>query len=377
MTGRRLRALLRKEFIQLLRDPVLVLIALYVFVESSMCAAALQLEVQNVPLAVYDRDRSPESRQLAEMFAASPNFRITENVASDREVAHELESGAARVVLSIPSDFSRAIAAGRTPAVAITSDGTDAYSSLLANGYAENIISQFAQQRLYDRFGALAARDQAIPGIPVIISVWYDPALKYPHFNIVMMLALAVPIVGILLSAASLARESDAGTLERISITPVRPWEFILAKLAPTATVTLGGVSLGIVLAIWGTGAPFRGNLLFFYTAALLAFMASAGIGVLIATATRNVQQALLAAFFILFPLLFLSGTITPLDNMPKIMQYLTFASPLRYFGAIAINIFFKGGGPAELWPQTLALAALSSSLFSLAFWRLRRGLQT
>lgn len=377
MTRHRLNALMRKEFTQLVRDPVLVLIALYVFLESSLCAAALQLEVQHVPLAVYDQDRTPESRELAARFGASPNFRLLRTLSSDRAVIESLDSGAARLVVTIPSNFSRLFLAGRTPTVAFNSDGTDAYSSLLANGYAQDIVSQFVQQRALQRIGALGSRMQVLPEIPVSVSVWYDPGLKYPHFNIVMMLALGVPIVGILLSAASLARESDAGTLERIAVTPVRPWEFILAKIAPTAAVTLGGVSIGMLLAIWMTGAPFRGNLVFFYGTALLAFMASAGIGILIATATRNVQQALLLAFFILFPLLFLSGTITPLENMPRFLQYLTLASPLRYFGAIAINMFFKGGGPVELWRQTLALAALSTALFGVAFWRLRRGLQT
>jgi ABC-2 type transport system permease protein len=288
-----------------------------------------------------------------------------------------LDAGTARIVLAIPAGFSRTMAAKRMPTVALTADGTDAYSTLLADGYAQNIIADYAQERLAERLGMTGSRSQIVQAIPVDTEVWYDSPLKYAHFNIVMMLALAVPIVGILLSAASFAREKDAGTLERISVSPVRSWEFIAAKLTPPATLAILGLSLGMVLAIGVSGAPFRGTLVFLYAVTVLAFIASAGIGVLIATATRNTQQTLLLAFFVLFPLLFLSGTVTPLDNMPKLLQSLTLASPLRYYGAILVNIFFKGGGPSELWPQVLSLAILSVMLFALAFWRLRRGLQT
>jgi ABC-2 type transport system permease protein len=372
----RVRALLRKEFLQLLRDPVLMSVALFIFAESAICAAALELEVQNIPLAVYDRDRSVESRGLVAQFAASPNFRFAETVDSERGVTRVLDAGAARIVLAIPAGFSRRMAAKRMPTVALTADGTDAYSTLLADGYAQNIVANYAQERLAERLGMTGSRSQIVPAIPVDTEVWYDSPLKYAHFNIVMMLALAVPIVGILLSAASFAREKDAGTLERISVSPVRSWEFIVAKLTPTATLAILGLSLGMLIAIGISGAP-RGNLVFLYAVTVLAFIASAGIGVLIATATRNTQQTLLLAFFVLFPLLFLSGTVTPLDNMPKLLQSLTLASPLRYYGAILVNIFFKGGGPSELWPQVLSLAILSVMLFALAFWRLRRGLQT
>jgi ABC-2 type transport system permease protein len=377
MNVTRLRALLRKEFLQLLRDPVLMGLALFIFAESAVCAAALALEVQNIPLAVYDRDRSAESRDLVAQFAASPNFRFVQTVDSERGVIHVLDAGAARIVLAIPSDFSRTIAANRTPTVALTADGTDAYSTVLAEGYAENIVANYAQKRLAEQLGMTGSRSEIVPTIPVVTEVWYDPPLKYAHFNIVIMLALGVPIVGILLSAASLAREKDAGTLERMSVSPVRSWEFIAAKLAPTATLAILGLSLGMVLAIVVSGAPFRGNLAFLYVVTVLGFIPSAGIGVLVATATRNTQQAILLAFFVLFPLLFLSGTVTPLDNMPTLLQNLMLASPLRYYGAILINIFFKGGGLSELWPQVLGLAALSVALFGLAFWRLRRGLQT
>ncbi|MHB8703583.1 MAG: ABC transporter permease [Candidatus Tyrphobacter sp.] len=371
---RRLRALVRKEFLQLLRDPVLVSIALYIFLEASTCAAALQLDVKHVPLVAYDGDRTTQSRELLGRFDASPNFSIVDMLAAERESVAALDSGHARIAIIIPHGYAASLARSESGQVQIISDGSDAYGTLLADGYAQQIIAQDSQQRLMQRAGLLGNHAQQLPLIDQRISVWYDPPLLYPHFNIVMMLALAVPIVAILLAAASFAKETESGTIEHIAVTPVRPWEFVVAKLVPTGTLALVGVTIGILLAHL-FGAPLRGNIVFFYAVTIVAFIASSGIGILIATVSRNVQQALLLGFFILFPLLFLSGTITPVQNMPPLLQALTYISPVRYFGQITVNIFFKGGGPLDLWPQILALCALSIAIFSAAFVRLRRGL--
>ena len=372
--GRRLRALVRKEFLQLMRDPVLIAVVLYIFLESSLCAVALQLDVQNVPLVVYDGDHSQESRELLERFAASPNFQIVDMLSSQHGVVAALDHGQARIALVIPYGYATSLARPERATVQLFSDGSDAYGTLLANGYAQQIVGQYAQERMLERAGLVGERLQTLPQVDQRISVWYDPALRYPHFNIVMMLALAVPLVGILLSAASFARETESGTIEHIAVTPARPWEFVLAKLVPTGVLTLIGMTLGLFLTLV-FGAPMRGNLVFFYAITVVAFVASSGIGILIATVSRNVQQALLMGFFIIFPLIFLSGTISPVQNMPAFLQFLTYISPVRYFGEMTVNIFFKGGSPLDLWPQIIALSLLSVALFATAFLRMRRGL--
>ena len=358
----------------MLRDPVLIGVVLYVFLESALCAAALQLDVRNVPLVVYDGDHTLESRELVEQFAASPNFRIVEMLASQHSVVSALDHGQARVALIVPYGYATSLSRPEQPSIQLVSDGTDAYGTLLANGYAQQIVSRYAQERMLQGAGLLGARVEILPQVDQRISVWYDPALRYPHFNIVMMLALAVPLVGILLSAASFARETESGTIEHIAVTPARPWEFVFAKLVPTGALTLVGMTLGLFLTL-AFGAPMRGNLVFFYAITIVAFVSSSGIGILIATASRNVQQALLMGFFIIFPLIFLSGTISPVQNMPPFLQLLTYVSPVRYFGEMTVNIFFKGGSPIDLWPQIIALSLLSVALFSAAFLRMRRGL--
>ena len=371
---KRLRTLVRKECVQLIRDPVLVAVVLYIFLESAMCAAALQLDVSHVPLAVYDGDASPQSRELVSLFAASPNFQIVDVLASPRGITSALDQGRARIALVIPDGYATSLARPEQATVQLLSDGSDAYGALLADGYARQIVALYAQERALERAGIVGSRTQALPIVDQEVSVWYDPALLYPHFNIVMMIALSVPLVAILLSAASFARETESGTIEHVAVTPVRPWEFVAAKLVPTGVLTLVGVMLGLILSRL-FGAPMRGSLVFWLAATIVAFVAGSGIGILIATVSRNVQQALLSGFFILFPLIFLSGTITPVQGMPRIMQLATYASPVRYYGQMTLDIFFKGSGPADLWPQMLALAFLGVALFSTAFVRMRRGL--
>jgi len=370
---RRFSSLLKKETLQLRRDPVLIAISLYVFLESLLCAAALQLEVRHVSLAYVDADRSAQSRLLLDAFRASPTFVLAGPLAGDRAVVPALKSGAAKVVLRIPANFSRSLGEGRAATMQLVLDGSDSYVAMLAMGYAQRVVLRYQQDRALLLAGSASRLDARLPQIRLVSRAWYNPAMDYPSYNMVMMVALAVPIVGILLSAAAFARERENGTLERLAISPVRPWEILLAKTIPTATLGLTGVTLGIVIAVAVLHAPLRGSLTFFYLASLVAFVASGAIGVIVATAARTIQQALLGAFFVLFPLLFLSGTITPIENMPPVLRIATFASPLRYFGEIAIGVFFRGASPAELAGSVLGLATLTAVLVSVALYRIAR----
>jgi ABC-2 type transport system permease protein len=292
-------------------------------------------------------------------------------VSGEREIISALEHGGAKVVLRIPSDFSSALAQGREVAVQAVLDGSDSYVAILAMSYAQNIILQYDRERAVVLAGSVPHLNHMLPEIRLVSRAWYNPTLDFSHYNIVIMLALAVPLVGILLAAAAFARERESGTLERLAISPVRPWEILLAKTIPTAGLALIGMTIGIIIAVAIVHAPLRGNVTFFYLASLVAFVASGAIGVIVATLARTIQQALLGAFFVLFPLLFLSGTITPIENMPAAMRIATFASPVRYFGEIAIGVFFRGASPFELGSSVLGLLILTTILVAVALRRI------
>ena len=189
------------------------------------------------------------------------------------------------------------------------------------------------------------------------------------------MLAISVVVLGILLPAASIVREKEAGTFEQLMVTPVSAAELITAKLLPMIAIKLVGLTIGIALSLWVFDVPLRGSVLLFYGISLVMFLSSMGIGVMLGVFAQNMQQTLLLGFFIFFPMAFLSGTVVPINNMPQALQWLTYISPLRYYVDVTLGVFLKGVGLDVLWPQTVALAALGMIFLSTSVFQLRRSL--
>ena len=371
----RLRALLRKEFVQFFRDYAMVVLVLYMFLEVALCAWALTLDVRGVPIAVYDLDRSPASRTIIERLVRSESFRLEDVLASNRAVAEHLDRGLARLVVVIPPDFARDLAQGRTATVQLVTDGSDSYTATLATAYGTQVIQGYGDEILAGRLGLAASQLTLLPQVRTEARVLYDPALNFTHFNALVMVALVIPTVAVFVTAGAVVREKETGTLEQLMVTPIRPWEFMLAKIIPMALLSLVGLGISVAIATWGFGAPLRGSLPFFFAASVLAFLTSAGLGVAIATVSRNLQQTLLLSFFMFFPLAFLSGVLTPINNMPMVLQYLSLLNPLRYFVTVTIGVFMKGVGLETLWPQVVSLAALGAAIFALSLLRWRRRL--
>ncbi len=371
----RIAALIRKEFTQFFRDKVLVILVLYIFVEIVNCATALTLEVNHIPTAVVDYDRSTASQQLVAKLGATGRFVFAAQPGNSDELGRLLQDGTISLGLLIPADFSRHLGRGETAEVQLLADGSSPNTALLASSYAASVIRSYSQQIEIARSGATPAQLDFLPSVTNQIRAWYNPELRFAHFVMIDMLASSVVMLGTILAAAMLVREREAGTLEQLLVTPIRPWELIFAKLVPMALMTLVGVSLGLAESALLFGVPLRGNLALMYGLALLVFFSSAGIGILIATQARNMQQALLLVFFTLFPMIFLSGGIVPVENMPLPLQYLSLVSPLRYFAPMASGILEKGVGLGVLWPQVLALALLGVVLFGISLMRFRRTL--
>ncbi len=371
----RIAALIRKEFIQFLRDKVLVLLALYMFVEIVTCAEALTLEVNHVSTALLDYDRSSESRTLVEKFRATGRFDFVGAPTNPSDMARMLQDGVASLGLVIPADFSQKLGRGETAQVQILADGSNPNTALLASSYAASIVRGYSQNIEIARSGATPAQFDLLPRVVNQIRAWYNPEFRYAHLVMIAMTAGAVVMLGMVLAAATMVREKEAGTLEQLLVTPSRPWEMMLAKIVPMVLVTIVGLVLALLLSVFMFGVPVRGSLLLFFALSQLAFLSSAGMGILIATQAKNMQQALLLVFFILFPMIFLSGSVVPIESMPLAMQFLSLASPLRYLTQIGLGILLKGVGLEVLWPQALALALLGVVLFGISLWRFRRTL--
>ncbi|MFQ5343031.1 MAG: ABC transporter permease [Anaerolineae bacterium] len=373
---RRLTGLMRKEFIQFFRDKALVILILYTFIEIAICGWALTLEVRNMPTAVYDGDRSAESRSLTDAFARLDSFTLVERVNSPAAIDRLMDDGQVQFALVIPAGFSRDLNAGTPTEVQLLLDGSNSSIAGQALADASGLLKDYNSQVTLARVERSGQSGHSfLPRVKNLVRIWYMPQLKYVHFIMLTMLAISVLLLGVLVPAAGIVREKEAGTFEQLMITPITGIELITAKIVPVILLKLVGLTIGVVMSMWLFGVPLRGSLLLFYGISVLMFLSSSGIGVLMGTVAQNMQQTLLLAFFILFPLAFLSGTMVPISNMPRFLQWLTYLSPLRYYVEATLGIFLKGVGLEILWPQAVALAVYGLVLLGISTLRFRQSL--
>lgn len=368
----RLRVAFRKEFAQFFRAKALIVLVLYTFAEIANCGWALTMDVRDLPLLVIDQDQSSASRALGERFRIAPYFAYRRAAgATDPEAA--LDAGA-QLVLVIPPGFARALDRGEPGEVQLLADGTYSNISLLALGHTSEILETYTTN-VRAAWAARSGPPGPLPSVVHHVRLWYMPGLEYAHTQMVAMLAISALILGVLLPAAAIVREKEAGTLEQLLVTPLRPWEFIAAKLAPMGLLMVVGLVIGLVEGWVLFGVPARGSLWLFFLLSLLLFFASMGLGAYIGAVARTLLQTLLLTFALLFPMFFLSGTVAPVENMPEALQWLTLLSPLRYYYPIAKGILLKGVGLEVLAPNAIALGVYGLLVMGVGVRQLRRAL--
>lgn len=352
----RLRGLIGKEFAQMLRDPVVLFLIFWLTtVEIAMCTMAIGFDVKGLGLGLVDGDRSSASRALVEEFTAGDSFVLKHQFASSREAEDELRKGRLHVVVEIPSGFGARVDGGRPADFGVVVDGANATVGARARAYVIEMTARFSQSRMV---GSMPMRGRVEPSV----RVWYNPDLTNTRFSALSMLAQAGFMLAVILPAAGLVREKQNGTLEQIRVTPIRAHELFLGKIIPPMLITLGSLFPSL-LVIRLLGVPMEGSLFNLFALEVPFLLSAVAIGIFFATITSTLQQAMLASFFSLFPLLFLSGSIAPIESMPHWLQWGAQASPLRHSLEIVTGVFLKGAGMAELWPHAVALIAISIPL--------------
>lgn len=349
--------LIRKEFAQMLRDPVvLFLIVFLATAEVAMCTLALGFDVRNLKLAVIDHDRSAASRMLVEELTSTDNFVLHDEPRSMNEASRSLQRGMLDALVEIPPGFAARLSAGRPVSFGVVVDGSNATVAARARAYVIEMTARMAQRRLT---GTPAMAGRVEPSV----RVWYNPDLTNTRFMALSMLAQAGFILAVILPAAGIVREKQSGTMEQIRVTPIRAHELFAGKILPPLVIIMGSLFPSL-LVVRLMGVPMNGSLSTLFALHALFLLSGLSIGVFVATITSTLQQALLASFFGMFPLLFLSGSVTPIESMPAWLQLGAEVSPLRHYIEIVSGLFLKGAGMAELWPHALALAGISALLF-------------
>ena len=363
----RLRCLVLKEFLELRMNPRLFgLVIVAPIIQLTMLGYAATTDVKDVPVIVADGDRSQASRSLVARFDASPNFTVIDTVTTVQEVDPYLQRGQAWIALAIPQGYGRSVEEHRPVALQVVADGSDANSTTVALGYATALVGEYAAELIGSAPGAA--------GIDLRIRVYFNPQLESRFFMIPGVLALLLLLVTANLAAMAIVREKELGTLEQLNVTPLRRWELIVGKLLPYGVIALIDVLLVTAVAVFWFEVPLRGSFTLLVAMSLLYVICTLGLGLFISTISDTQQQAMMTAtFFFLTPMIYLSGFIFPIENMPPVIQYATYLIPLRYFLVIVRGIFLKGIGLDLLWPQAAALAIWGVVVLALAVMRSRK----
>jgi ABC-2 type transport system permease protein len=367
----RIRTLMWKEFLELRQTPrLLVVLIIAPVMQLTLLGYAATTDVTHVPIVVVDGDRSPRSRALIAQFDASRYFHIVGEGMNPRDVDPYLAEGRAWLALIVPPGFGDALAghgraASRT--LHLLADGTDANSAGVATAYAAGLIGDFN--------GALLSATRAGgPGVEGRIRVWFNPELESRVFMVPGVIALLLLSITANLSSMAVVRERELGTLEQLNVTPLGRWELILGKLLPYGLIGFIDVLLVMTVAVFWFEIPMRGSVPLLLGSCAIYLLCTLGLGLFVSTISSTQQQAMMtSAFFFQMPMIYLSGFVFPIENMPKVIQWVTFVIPLRYFLVIVRGIFLKGVGLDILWPQFVALAAWGVAVVTLAAARSRK----
>jgi drug efflux transport system permease protein len=369
----RIRFLVWKELIELRRDPRLfVILILAPILQLFLLAYAATTDVRDVPVVIADADRSTESRDLIARFNASPIFSLAGLVTSADDVDRYLESGDAWIAVAIPAGYGKTMASRQPGTVQIIADGSDANSAGVSLGYATNLIASYGQEIASRRSLESGGEGQIRVGsLEPRVRVWFNPRLQSRDFMIPGIVALLLLLVTTNLSAMGIVRERELGTLEQLNVTPLRRWELIVGKLLPYGLVGLVDVVLVLSVAIFWFEVPMRGSFILLFAMTLLYLLTTLGLGLFVSTISSTQQQAMMTSvFFLMMPMVLLSGFVFPIENMPAAIQPFTYLIPLRYFLVILRSIFLKGVGLETLWPQALALGGWGVTILLLAIAR-------
>ncbi len=374
-TSLRLRSMIRKEFIQIMRDPrTLVVIIIIPIMQLFLLGFAATNDVKNVQLAVWDQNRSAESRTLIDTFRAANYFTIAYEVGSQKEIQDLIETGQVRAALIVPPDYDRELAAGHAN-VSMILDGSDPAVGSTALSTARLIGQSYATQVLQEQTVLFSRQAVIQPPVEVHTQVWYNPDLRSAYYMIPGVIGIILFTITSILTAATIVRERERGTIEQLIVTPIRPWELVIGKILPYVILAFFDTLEIIILGRIFFGVPVRGDLALVLVLSGLLLLSGLGIGLLASTIAHTQQEAQLLVYTSLLPSIFLSGFFFPIEAMPPVLRWASYFIPLRYYLVIIRALLIKGVGASALRAQIYPLALFGILIMGVAAARFRKRL--
>jgi ABC-2 type transport system permease protein len=368
MSVRRIKALTKKEFIQMSRDIRSLMGTLFIpFLMIFLFGYALSLDVDRIPTVVLDFDRTPMSREFVQRLTDSRYFTLVRYLDRDGDVDSSLAKGEALMALVIPNEFASKVKQGVAAPIQAVFDGSDSNTATIALGYLKAVASGFdivLQEHRIRRAG-LTMVDMPLEGR---IRVWFNPELKSKNFIIPGLTGVIMMAICTIMTALSVSREKETGTLEQLISTPITSLELLVGKLLPYLVVGLVDLAMAVGAGVLIFNVPFRGSYIDLFLASLLFLIGTLSWGLFVSVIAKNqIQASQISMITAYLPSFLLSGFIYPIDNMPVALQAITFIVPARYFVEILKGLFLQGIGLTVLWPQLLALVIYAVLVLNLA----------
>lgn len=385
MSLRRIIAIILKELTQLKRDkkmypllfsaPILQLIVL---------GYAANFDIKHIPTGVLDMDNTTMSRQYLDAFAFNGYFDILYRAHSRQELCHLLDTGKIKIGIDIPVDFQKNLKKGASAQAHVLVDGADSNSATIGLNYVSIISQRFSSNLILRSIDTAAFQSNDFLGtwrreigksmlVDDALRIWYNPELSSKQFFVPGVICMILLIVTTNLTALSLVREKEIGTLEQILVTPVRPGEILLGKLSPFIIIGFIDVIFILLAAMIIFDVFIKGSIFLLFLSAGFFLFSTLGLGIFISTVSRTQEQAMIFLFFLVLNMTMLCGVIFPIENMPKIIQWITYLLPLRYFAIIVRGLFLKGVGIAVLWDQIFYLFLCGMVIFTLSLSRMKK----
>jgi ABC-2 type transport system permease protein len=357
MTTHRITALLKKEFGQLFKDRrLLPIVFLAPVLQLTFLGFAASLDVKNISMVLCDLDKSAESRALINSFTNSGYFTLRYATDDYNALQGYLDNNKATMALVIPPRFAEKILRHEQASIQVVLDGSEGNTTAITMGYVSQVIMKASTQILAEYFGGKLPAGR----VDAESRAWYNPSLTSRNFMVPGVLVLILLITTTNLTAMAIVKEKEVGTLEQIMVTPIRPYELILGKLIPFTLVGLGNVCVVLTVMVVGFGIPVKGSLLLLFSITGCFLLTTLGIGLFVSTVSKTQQQAMMTViFFILMPMMYISGFVFPIENMPQPLQIISLGIPMRHYLVAIRSIILKGVGLSTLWPQAVVLLAM------------------
>jgi len=368
---------IKKEFLQFKRDPKMFgMILVAPVLQLVFFGLAANLDVDNVKTLVYDMDKSYASRNFIERFTSSGYFEIKDYASNYDDVTEALDQAEVTLALVIPSDFEEKINRRETVKVQALFDGSDGNSASISAGYVQGITGAYSKNILVDFLHKRGAAFIPASNINAEVRVWYNPTLKTRKYMVPAIVGLLLTLITLILTSLAVVKEREIGTMEQLIVTPLKPYQMIIGKLVPF--MILGFISVIIVLTSMRFifNIPIVGSITFLFFASFLYILSTLGLGLFVSTISKTQQQAMMISIFaVMMPMIYLSGFAFPIENMPAIIQYISYLIPLKYFLTIIRGVILKGIGFVELWQDALVLLLMGTAILFLSSLRFRKRL--